>query len=426
METNVPHRATLHRVAALLTALVLASAAAAFLPSASSSARPADHASEKGAFAPALSRRAQVNLTYTPEMVASTHQYTQAQAVALATRFDVIIAMPVSFSKYVAQMKAANPHLTLLAYSNAMFSTPTTASGLPEAAYAHTTKSARIKSNNFHQTLMEPTNAQWLQRTISLCQQALASSGYDGCFEDMLGMAVYDPGYVTGLPAVPATGQQYTATQWRSALVNLVGSFRASMAGKPLVGNAVGNAWSYWHNSVNTQPIVSALPGAQMELFTRAAADPVTKWPTVPRWLDYVNTIKSLETQRITGLFGTKLFVNATTAQVKQWEAYSMSSFLMQANGYSYWAFTTGTSQAGATGANNPFSMPANIGGPTGAMQASSNGTYSRTFANGIAVVNPGSTTVTVQLPQRAKDLDGTWRTSVTLAAHSGSVLVYS
>jgi hypothetical protein len=103
-----------------------------------------------------------------------------------------------------------------------------------------------------------------------------------------------------------------------------------------------------------------------------------------------------------------------------------MASFLMQANGYSYWAFTTGKSQAGATGANNPFTMPANIGGPTGTMHASSNGTYSRTFANGIAVVNPGSSTVTVQLPKRAKGLDGTWSTSVTLAPHSGTVRVYS
>jgi hypothetical protein len=103
-----------------------------------------------------------------------------------------------------------------------------------------------------------------------------------------------------------------------------------------------------------------------------------------------------------------------------------MASFLMQANGYSYWAFTTGKSQAGATGANNPYSMPATIGTPTGSMQAASDGTYSRTFTNGISLVNPGLTTVTVQLPNPAKDLDGTWRTSVTLAAHSGSVLVYS
>jgi len=418
----VPHSARSHSVSARLVTLVVAvvALAAPFLSSTSSSASTAN------GIAPALPRQAQVNLTYTPEMVATSHQYTQAQAVALAKRFDVIVAMPVSFSKYVQQMKAANPNLVLLAYSNATFATSANSSGLPESSFAHTTSGARIKSNNFHQTLMEPTDAQWRQRSISLCKQALAASGYDGCMEDMLTMAVFTPGYVTGLPVKPGTGQQYSATQWRSALINLVSSFRGSLGSNVLIGNAVGNAWSYWHNPVNTQPIVSSLPGAQMELFTRAAADPVTKWPTASEWMDYVNTIKSMESQAISGLFGTKLWVSATAAQVKQWEAYSMASFLMQANGYSYWAFTTSNSQAGATGAKNPYSMPATIGRPTGAMTAARNGTYSRTFANGITVVNPGSSTVTVPLPKRAKDLDGVWRTSVTLAAHSGSVLVYS
>src|SRR4051794_37092844 len=152
METIVSFRASSPKLSARPLAVVLAAVACALISPASSSASPAVEASSVGAAAPALAQRSKVNLTYTPEMVASTHQYTQAEAVALAKKFDVIVAMPVSFSKYVGAMKAANPQLTLLAYSNATFASPTSAAGLPEAAYAHTARGARITSNNFNHT----------------------------------------------------------------------------------------------------------------------------------------------------------------------------------------------------------------------------------------------------------------------------------
>jgi hypothetical protein len=49
---------------------------------------------------------------------------------------------------------------------------------------------------------------------------------------------------------------------------------------------------------------------------------------------------------------------------------------------------------------------------------------YRRTFTKGIALVNPTTSTYTVSLGGSYKDLDGVRRTSITMAPHTGEVLV--
>jgi len=361
---------------------------------------------------------------YTLEQVAPSHNYTQAQAVAFAQRFNAIVAMPVSFQKYVSAMKAANPNLTLLAYSNAMFGDPlSTAAGLPESAFAHDASGNRIKSNNFGLTLMEPASPAWRTRSVQNCQTRITQGGYDGCFEDMLTMAVFAPQYVTALPIDPSTGTTYTATAWRSQLIQVGNQFVSQLPGSTIVGNVIGNGYSYWRNAAATsRPIAAALPASQMEEFLRAHQDPATKFPTLSEWLDNVNTIVDMESMGRAGLFSTKLWTNPTAAQTKQWEAYSMASFLMAANGHSSFAFSPAQSQAGVSGQLNPYPIAKGLGTPTGAM-ATSNGLYKRQFANGLALVNPDKLPLTVTLTGAATDLDGNTVTQFTLPPFSGQVL---
>src|SRR4051812_8298471 len=47
--------------------------------------------------------------------------FTQDQAVAAATRYDVIVAYPGAFSSSLGAMRAANPDLVVLAYMNGTF-----------------------------------------------------------------------------------------------------------------------------------------------------------------------------------------------------------------------------------------------------------------------------------------------------------------
>ena len=75
-------------------------------------------------------------------------------------------------------------------------------------------------------------------------------------------------------------------------------------------------------------------------------------------------------------------------------------------------------------GTNVPYSMPRTIGLPQNRMTRLSNGAYTRRFGNGLAVVNPGTTTVTINLDHAMRTLGGRTVTSVTLAPHSGEALV--
>lgn len=304
-----------------------------------------------------------------------------------------------------------------------MFSDPTTASGLPESAFAHTKSGARIKSTAFGSTLMEPSSANWRNRAVSGCQSRVAQSNCDGCLLDMLTMGIYSKNYVKALPAKPGAGRDYTQTEWRSGLITVEQAFQSQLASRVIVGNMVSNAYRFWRAPITSQPIVAASQGAQMEDFLRGAADPVGKFPTASEWLDNVNTIKRIESMGLAGLYSTKLWSGATAAEVKHWDAYAMASFLTQANGYSYLAFTPARSQAGATGLLNPYTMPTTLGNPTGTM-ALDHQLYKRTFANGLVLVNPGATTITVPLTTQGRDLDAVTRTQVSLAPQSGTVLV--
>lgn len=364
-----------------------------------------------------------VALTWAPTYMSSDHDYSASEAVALAKSFDLVAAMPSAFAGDAAAMRQANPRLTLLAYSNATFLDGST-SGVPESEFAHDTSGRRIRSTNFDNYLMEPSNTGWATRASATCRSRAVSAGYDGCLMDMLTMGIFSRNYVTSLPARPG-GAQYTESQWRDELIALVHELRADDPTQVMIGNAVSNSSRYWREAVTSRPIVMSLPGAQMEDFLRGSADSATSFPSTSSWLDAVNVIKDMDSQGVTGLFSTKLWSSASQAQVAQWEKYSMATFLMGAKGNSYWAFTRSRDKAGATGANLPYRMPKEIGLPTSAMYGAGEG-YVRDFDHGRSVVNPTAGTVTLNLGGSYRRLDGSTVSSVTLPAHSGEVLVDS
>lgn len=145
-----------------------------------------------------------VELTWAPTYMSNTSTYTQDDAVALAEKFDLVVGLPLAFDGFVPAMRAANPNVTLLAYTNAALTPPSIASTeTDETLFAHDANGKRITSTSFGNYLMEPSNPDWQTQAASICQQAATANGFDGCLLDLLTMAVYSPHYVTSLPAVP-------------------------------------------------------------------------------------------------------------------------------------------------------------------------------------------------------------------------------
>jgi hypothetical protein len=378
------------------------------------------------AAASAADHGSRVALTWSPTYMSNDHHYTRGQAVALARRVDLVAAMPVAFQHHVRAMRAANPQLRVLAYANATLADPSTVRGLPEQAFAHDAHGHRIKANGWGTYLMEPSSSAWQRAANRECDDRAHAGRYDGCLVDMLTLGIYSKGFVSGLPVVPGTHRVYSQAEYRQRLETLGASYQRLSPSLMHVDNSVENGYRYWRASVASRPLVSGLKGAQMEDFLRGAYDGATAVPGGSDWRRDLRVVQDLESKHITGLFTTKLWSGATRSQAARWDAYAMSTFLLGANGHSYFAFTRSRDKAGATGANAPYRMPKGIGAPTSGAHRLGSGAFERSFQRGLAVVNPSGHATTVRLGGTYRALGG-HRTSVLhLGPRTGDVLVRS
>jgi hypothetical protein len=342
--------------------------------------------------------------------------YSETQAIALAQQFDVI-AENGGLAQYASAMHLANPALKIVAYVNAAFDTTPNGTAYPPTWYAHDGNGNRIQSVQFGNWLMDPTNPLWAPSVANLCAAALARRHDDGCFLDTLGIAPLDSGYVTGLPVDPSTQQVYSAATWITAQTNTV-TVVAGVA-RVTIANGLGDGAQF----PQTNPLLATSHLAMAELWLRVSNNPATTFPTTAAWLADVNMLTYAESHGWGVMTVTKLWTNATAAQVAQWHKFTVASFLMGAGGLSAYNFSTSQTTEGIT-ATNPYDSVA-IGAPIGAYSLR-NGVYQRSFTNGLAIVNPRTSPVTVTFGTPYQNLDGNIVTQETLAPNTGDVLVTS
>ncbi len=402
-------------LAAILSGMLAVSLAFAPSAPAATAAAPAGE--------PRLKRPVGVAHTWAPLYMSGDHRYSRREAVALAKKYDVIVAIPSGIHRHTAAMRAANPRLNLLAYSNAVLAHEGQVRGLPESAFTHDTSGRRVKAPGFGTFLMNPRHSQWRARAIDQCRQRVSYGGFDGCLVDMLTLGIFARNFVTALPVNPSTGRVYTQAEYRGEMVGLAGDLRRRAPGLVQIGNMVENSYRYWRSSVSSRPLVASAPGAQMEDFLRGAGDRAEDWPSVAEWQRDVRVVTDMEAMGKSGLFTTKLWSGASADTAAQWQAYAMATFLMGAGGHSFFAFTRSRDRAGASGTNLRYRMP-NLGAAYGSMWKQNSGAYVRRFAKGFAAVNPTGRWAKVNLPFQARRLGGgVVHDKLWLAPHSGEVL---
>ena len=363
-------------------------------------------------------------LTWAPTHMSDVHEYSRARAKRIARRFDLVTADSFAFSEHARAMRRVNPDITLIAYVNGTLAKPHKVRHLPESAFAHDVDGHRISSPIWGTTLMAPTSRAWRRELDEVCRRRVREGHYDGCLVDSMGLGVFAPSQrFTGIPVNPATDRKYTQRQYRGALADHAHALRAASPGLVHVFNVVENDYRYWSDPVQSRPLALQLPAVHMENFLRAAADSAGDFPNAEKWLRNVRVIRDLEKHNVSGLFATKLWSSHTDALAARWQAYAMASFLMGTKGNSYFAFTRSRDRAGATGANAPYAMPNGLGPPVRGMVRRESGAYARRFKNGLALVNPGTTTITVRLPSSMRRLNGSTVTSVQLPPSTGEVL---
>jgi hypothetical protein len=121
-----------------------------------------------------------------------------------------------------------------------------------------------------------------------------------------------------------------------------------------------------------------------------------------------------------------KLWSAATTAEREAWRSYGQASFLIGNSGSAWFEY----SSAQSTYAWNDTSPldGVDLGAPLDTQSSVAgyltNGVYQRRFQRGIALVNPGTSGVTVPLDRTYRTASGATVSSASLAPHSGLVLL--
>ena len=343
-----------------------------------------------------------------------------ATAVKDAHDFNLIIAHPVDYQGDVAQMRAANPRLVLLAYENATFAQKAQGAGLPESAFSHDKNGNRIKNPATGDLLMDPSNQAWITTRMFECKSFVASTGYDGCYLDLLGLAPLKTPFVSGVAINVATGQPWTPAQWLQATGWLAGAVRAAVHPAVLYGNGLSNGSLFWDS--NTKQLVVNLDGGIAEAWIRGSHDPESAFPTAALWKQNVDMLAYVEGQGKPLLTLTKLWVKASPAQVAQWMQYTLASFLLGTQGLSEFFFSSGQTVSRTTPcAWCSLNLGAPLGqyGPVGAA-------FGRTFTNGRVFVNPTRATVKLSLGGKYYTVTRQAVSTVVLAPNSGLVLTKS
>jgi hypothetical protein len=338
-------------------------------------------------------------------------------ALRQAREFDLIVAQPSQYRNFVAPMRAVNPALTFYVYRNAVAQNRT---DFPDSYYAKTASGQRIRFPQWGTWEMNPKSSGWISELTSECRDLMASSGYGGCFLDVLGVSGVNSQDVTGLPVNPSTGRNYSQAEWMAATSQLARQVSTALAPRPVVGNGILAGFKYFDPSASSSVIMNGVRAGMVEAFARSAYDGASTYRNETMWKQDVDMLLAIAA-RPTGNIAlpvTKVWSNASASQILSWQKYALATFLLGwVPGHAYFSFRSDKLLT------TPSSLyDALIGTPAGSY-AKINGVYQRTFTNGKVLVNPTTSTYTIQLGRSYRDTEGRVMSSITMTPHMGAIL---
>jgi hypothetical protein len=342
----------------------------------------------------------------------------QAEAVAAARRFDLITIRPGQLDGYLPAMRAANPDLRVYVYINGSYLYRSDFGKLPLWAMAHTLSGDLIQSNGWGNYLGKPSNPAWIAYKQQECAAAIAASGADGCYLDMLGTAPTIPGYGSGLPVDPSTGLLWTKRDWLTDTAALASAV-ASSSGTPVLGNGFGNGRRYFNWRAPSRILLSGALGSTAEGWMKMPRTSAGTFENVLQWKQDVDLLADANAAGGVALTMTKMWGGGDDQQVAAWRLFALASFLLGNSGHSYFYFSAAPADP-ATLDSPLYHLP--IGRPAGPY-VQTGAVYQRWFSNGRVLVNPGTTPVSVPLGGSYRTPAGGLISTLALPPHSGQIL---
>ncbi len=340
----------------------------------------------------------------------------RSQAASVAKRFHIIAAPAPALAPYVKAMRAANPGIILLAYVNGTYqSSPT---GFPASLYLKDAHGRKVQSRGYHLYLMDFTNPAWVNNRVQTCVGAIKSAHLDGCHLDVLGTGSLSPGYTTGLPIDPHTHKVFTAAAWLHGTDGLAAHVqKAAGSGKVIIGNGLGDGVRFY-NVGPSSILLGGEAGGVAEDWLHDATAALNSWPSLATWKMNVDMLGSGSKGKIIVTI-TKTWARGSKALIAQWHEFSLATFLLGTSGRDAYSFFPSRGSS-AIAIDSWDGFP--IGSPKGNYSASGNG-FLRNFTTGKVLVNPGSSSWTVNLGGSYRDINGKRMTTATLPPHTGLIL---
>jgi hypothetical protein len=357
--------------------------------------------------------------SWAPEHIGTDHRHTRREAVRIARRFDLVVAVRGAFDGLVDDMRRANRNIVVLVYLNGTFAQENQGRTYPNAWYARDGSGRKVRSRGYGNYLMKPSHAGWVDHVRDRCARSRSRSGYMGCFLDMLGTASLEPGYLTGVPIDPRTGEPWTKGDWISATSSLAAAVKRRIDPHFVAGNGLRNGNVYFDPGAPSESLLRGIDGGCAESWLRVATEPVRRWPSRAEWKRNVDMLRDVGAKGKSVLVLTKLWVRATDAQEKRWHRFALGSFLLGDTGRSYFHFS------GARGRSPVRShrwWRKDLGPPLRPYERAGNA-YLRVFSRGKVIVNPTDTRVRVRLRGLYATLSGTKLRSVTVPPHDAAIL---
>jgi hypothetical protein len=239
--------------------------------------------------------------------------------------------------------------------------------------------------------------------------KAKLAAGYRGLFIDDVNMAqrVSNGNGVYTLPLDPRTGARMDETAWQRYMADFMQEVRAALPGVEIVHNTI---WTVGDGSADLRRQLNAA--------------------------DYIELERGFNDAGIVGgtsKFGWQTLANFIDRRHADGRAVILDGYADSAAGRlyglaSYFLFSSGRDAIANDAATRPdaFWKGYDVGlGAAAGPRYRTGGVWRRDFAGGVVLVNePGSPARTVDVGPGLRDIDGVVRSSVTLGAASGAVLL--
>lgn len=282
----------------------------------------------------------------------------------------------------------------------------------------------RVKTRQSQGFVMDPGNKGY-QGWLAHKNRYYINLGYDGIHADAFYFPPFPPysTYYTAQPVNPKTGKGYDLAEWLNVKDNLLRFLKNDLGSKLLTVNGYMNGRAY--QRFRPGGLIDIADGVLIEGFVRWPFDKLSDFRSEADWKKDIDLLRNLSARGKLIIAETQFLQGQENeALANQIKMYAFTSYLLGANGQSYFEFNTLNPSNMWQNGSLPFKYyNLDIGEPLGEYYLKNN-VYQRDFSDGKVLVNPKTEAHVLQLERNYRTLDHKRVSVIKVTPHSGVILL--